>query len=82
MLSSLHLWNEGDGLVLAGDLLLSSRKVGVRAAEVLLRGQSFPLQPVQPLPIGTDCPPPPFKAALEHSEVAFKNQVHISLVFQ
>ena len=59
MLSSLHLWNEGDGLVLVGDLLLSSRKVGVRAVEVLLRGQSFPLQKVQPLPIGTDSPPPP-----------------------
>ena len=82
MLSSLHLWNEGDGLVLAGDLLLSSRKVGVRAVEVLLRGQSVPLQQVQPLPIGPDSPPPPFKAALEHGEVAFKNQVHISLVFQ
>ena len=81
MLSSLHLWNEAGDLFLAGDLLLCSRKVGVRVVEVLLGKQGSPLQPVQPLPAGTDRAPP-FKAALEHGEVAFKNQVHISLVIQ
>ena len=69
------------GFIWAGDLLLCSRKVGLRVVEVLLRGQGSPLQPVQPLPAGTDWAPP-FKAALERGKAAFKDRVHISLVIQ